>query len=155
MTNGVSSPPSCAPSAPGSTATDAEVERLRKEIARAEGMLANENFVTNAPAARGRAGAREARALSPSSLRSRVDLTAQSLHDQLVGVPIARVAACNYGLPCNRERLDPVESIGGTRTSRQHSAGLCVDDRKPVAPLPADSFEVACNRRARVRAGRP
>jgi valyl-tRNA synthetase len=29
---------------------DAEVERLRKEIARAEGMLANERFVQNAPA---------------------------------------------------------------------------------------------------------
>ena len=28
---------------------DAEVERLRKEVARAEGMLANERFVTNAP----------------------------------------------------------------------------------------------------------
>jgi valyl-tRNA synthetase len=30
---------------------DAEVERLRKEVARAEGMLANERFVGNAPAA--------------------------------------------------------------------------------------------------------
>ncbi len=30
---------------------DAEVERLRGEIARAEGMLANERFVANAPAA--------------------------------------------------------------------------------------------------------
>ncbi len=29
---------------------DAEVERLRKEVARAEGMLANERFTTNAPA---------------------------------------------------------------------------------------------------------
>ncbi len=29
---------------------DAEVERLRKEVARAEGMLANESFVQNAPA---------------------------------------------------------------------------------------------------------
>jgi valyl-tRNA synthetase len=29
---------------------DAEVERLRKEVARAEGMLANERFVQNAPA---------------------------------------------------------------------------------------------------------
>jgi len=29
---------------------DAERERLRKEIARAEGMLANERFVSNAPA---------------------------------------------------------------------------------------------------------
>jgi valyl-tRNA synthetase len=29
---------------------DAERERLRKEIARAEGMLANERFVANAPA---------------------------------------------------------------------------------------------------------
>ena len=29
---------------------DAEVERLRKEVARAEGMLANERFVSNAPA---------------------------------------------------------------------------------------------------------
>ena len=29
---------------------DAEVERLRKEVARAEGMLANERFVANAPA---------------------------------------------------------------------------------------------------------
>ncbi len=28
---------------------DAEVERLRKEVARAEGMLANERFVGNAP----------------------------------------------------------------------------------------------------------
>ena len=28
----------------------AEIERLRKEIARAEGMLANERFVQNAPA---------------------------------------------------------------------------------------------------------
>ena len=28
---------------------DAERERLRKEIARAEGMLANERFVSNAP----------------------------------------------------------------------------------------------------------
>ena len=28
---------------------DAEVERLRKEVARAEGMLANERFVANAP----------------------------------------------------------------------------------------------------------
>ena len=30
---------------------DAEVERLRKEVARAEGMLANERFVANAPEA--------------------------------------------------------------------------------------------------------
>ena len=30
---------------------DAEIERLRKEVARAEGMLANERFVANAPAA--------------------------------------------------------------------------------------------------------
>jgi valyl-tRNA synthetase len=30
---------------------DAEIERLRKEVARAEGMLANERFVKNAPAA--------------------------------------------------------------------------------------------------------
>ena len=29
---------------------EAEIERLRKEIARAEGMLANERFVANAPA---------------------------------------------------------------------------------------------------------
>jgi valyl-tRNA synthetase len=29
---------------------DAEIERLRKEIARAEGMLANERFIANAPA---------------------------------------------------------------------------------------------------------
>ena len=29
---------------------DAEIERLRKEVARAEGMLANERFVRNAPA---------------------------------------------------------------------------------------------------------
>ena len=29
---------------------DAEIERLRKEIARAEGMLGNERFVSNAPA---------------------------------------------------------------------------------------------------------
>jgi valyl-tRNA synthetase len=29
---------------------DAEIERLRKEVARAEGMLANERFVQNAPA---------------------------------------------------------------------------------------------------------
>jgi valyl-tRNA synthetase len=29
---------------------DAEVDRLRKEVARAEGMLANERFVANAPA---------------------------------------------------------------------------------------------------------
>jgi valyl-tRNA synthetase len=29
---------------------DAEIERLRKEVARAEGMLANERFVANAPA---------------------------------------------------------------------------------------------------------
>ena len=29
---------------------DAEVERLRKEVSRAEGMLANERFVANAPA---------------------------------------------------------------------------------------------------------
>jgi valyl-tRNA synthetase len=29
----------------------AELERLRKEVARAEGMLANERFVQNAPAA--------------------------------------------------------------------------------------------------------
>ncbi len=39
---------------PGSTAgdgnADAEIERLRKEIARAEGMLENERFVQNAPA---------------------------------------------------------------------------------------------------------
>jgi valyl-tRNA synthetase len=28
---------------------DAEIERLRKEVARAEGMLANERFVANAP----------------------------------------------------------------------------------------------------------
>jgi valyl-tRNA synthetase len=28
---------------------EAEIERLRKEIARAEGMLANERFVANAP----------------------------------------------------------------------------------------------------------
>ena len=28
---------------------DAEIERLRKEIARAEGMLANERFIQNAP----------------------------------------------------------------------------------------------------------
>jgi valyl-tRNA synthetase len=39
---------------PSKTAGDgnaaAEIERLRKEIARAEGMLANERFVQNAPA---------------------------------------------------------------------------------------------------------
>jgi valyl-tRNA synthetase len=29
---------------------DAEIERLRKEVERAEGMLANERFVQNAPA---------------------------------------------------------------------------------------------------------
>jgi valyl-tRNA synthetase len=29
---------------------DAEIDRLRKEVARAEGMLANERFVSNAPA---------------------------------------------------------------------------------------------------------
>jgi valyl-tRNA synthetase len=29
---------------------DAEIERLRKEVARGEGMLANERFVANAPA---------------------------------------------------------------------------------------------------------
>jgi valyl-tRNA synthetase len=29
---------------------EAEIERLRKEIARADGMLANERFVANAPA---------------------------------------------------------------------------------------------------------
>ncbi len=29
---------------------DAEIERLRKEVARAEGMLANERFVEEAPA---------------------------------------------------------------------------------------------------------
>ena len=28
---------------------DAEIARLRKEVARAEGMLANERFVSNAP----------------------------------------------------------------------------------------------------------
>jgi valyl-tRNA synthetase len=30
---------------------DAEIERLRKEVSRAEGMLANERFVQNAPGA--------------------------------------------------------------------------------------------------------
>ena len=50
---------------------DAEVERLRKEVARAEGMLANERFVANAPGrGRGR-GAREARALPPRARRPR------------------------------------------------------------------------------------
>ena len=29
---------------------DAEIDRLRKEVARSEGMLANERFVSNAPA---------------------------------------------------------------------------------------------------------
>jgi len=29
---------------------DAEIERLRKEVARAEGMLGNERFVSSAPA---------------------------------------------------------------------------------------------------------
>ena len=29
---------------------DAEIDRLRKEVARGEGMLANERFVSNAPA---------------------------------------------------------------------------------------------------------
>ena len=50
-TSGASSRPSSGPSAQQATATrDAEIERLRKEIARAEGMLANERFVANAPA---------------------------------------------------------------------------------------------------------
>ena len=44
---------------------DAEVERLRKEIARAEGMLANERFTSKAPAEVVEAERREARALSP------------------------------------------------------------------------------------------
>ena len=35
----------------GESKRDAEVDRLRKEVARAEGMLANERFVANAPAA--------------------------------------------------------------------------------------------------------
>jgi valyl-tRNA synthetase len=36
---------------PGDGNAAAEIERLEKEIARAEGMLANDNFVKNAPAA--------------------------------------------------------------------------------------------------------
>ena len=44
---------------------DAERERLRKEIARAEGMLANERFTSKAPAEVVEAERREARALPP------------------------------------------------------------------------------------------
>ena len=46
-------------------AVEAERERLRKEIARAEGMLANERFVAERAAGRRRGRAREARALPP------------------------------------------------------------------------------------------
>ena len=50
-TSGGSSTPSSAPSGAGVDGNrEAEIERLRKEVARAEGMLANERFVANAPA---------------------------------------------------------------------------------------------------------
>ena len=41
---------SCARRAEPNGNADAEIERLRKEVARAEGMLGNERFVANAPA---------------------------------------------------------------------------------------------------------
>ena len=46
---------------------DAERERLRKEIARAEAMLANERFVANAPPRRRRGRAGEVGALRAAS----------------------------------------------------------------------------------------
>ncbi len=50
-TSAASSRPSCARrSARVDDNRDAEIERLRKEVARGEGMLANERFVANAPA---------------------------------------------------------------------------------------------------------
>ena len=48
---------------------DAEIERLRKEVARAEGMLANERFVAERAGRGRRRGAREARALPPRARR--------------------------------------------------------------------------------------
>ena len=47
-----------------------ELERLKKEIARAEGMLANERFVANAPDGRRRRRAGEARALPAASSKT-------------------------------------------------------------------------------------
>ena len=50
MTSSGSSRPSSSPTASGLTAiATAEIERLRGEIARAEGMLGNERFVARAP----------------------------------------------------------------------------------------------------------
>ena len=48
-----------------------EMERLKKEIARAEGMLANERFTANAPADVVARRAGEARALPPRARRAR------------------------------------------------------------------------------------
>ena len=51
MRSGVSSTRSSnRPRVPANGDAAAELDRLRKEIARAEGMLANERFVRNAPA---------------------------------------------------------------------------------------------------------
>ena len=69
-TSGASSPRSCARIARAVDGNrEAELERLRKEVARGEGMLANERFVAER-AGRGRRGrAREARALPPRARR--------------------------------------------------------------------------------------
>ena len=69
--------------APGDA--EAEIARLRKEIARAEAMLANERFVGKAPGRGGRGRAGEARALQAGAraLEARQPLTARQPSDRL------------------------------------------------------------------------
>ena len=92
-------------------AVEAERERLRKEIARSERMLANERFVQNAPPRRRRGRAREARAL-PARARGTRRLTRRLARGALAvarGVrarPDAR-AARRPRRPAARLPLDP------------------------------------------------
>ena len=121
-TSGASSPPSSGRSAPRTTATRRpRSSGSRKEIARAEGMLANERFVANAPR-RGRRGAS-----ARSSTRYRRELDAARVE---LTAPIGSMTAVEW--------LDALEPVAGDGFGLERMRALLAALGDPQGALPGD-----------------
>ena len=147
---------------------DAERERLRKEIARAEGMLANERFVANAPRTSSTRSAPSSSAIvassrsSGSSARWRSETTSPGSRGSRPGRPAASgssactelLAALDHpeaGLPA----VHVVGTNGKSTTTRMVEALLLADGRRAGAYLSPHVRSWAERIRDRRGGGRP
>ncbi len=100
---------------------EAERERLRKEIERAEKQLANERFVQNAPDARRRRRAREARAVPPRArCNRRLTGSRRSARGRRTASAPGAWPSCSHGSATRSARSGRCTSSGRRASRRPH-----------------------------------